>query len=593
MLIDNVTLRKVQLVQLKIAEEIKRICNENGIKYFLTTGTLLGAVRHKGFIPWDDDLDIGMPRNDYDKFLEIAPQKLSSGYFLQTWRNDKDYPLAFAKLRKSGTSFIQSEFKDMDMHHEIWVDIFPYDAFPDDAKDRKIHIFKLRIYRALISVKCKRKEWLLHKNPIWSYLKHIPFILYALTQKRERIFDKYEMVLKKYNNSDTKNVTMISENWVVPRKCIEHFSEHIFEKVMFSVPEYSDLFLRETYGDYMKLPPENERVPKHKVIEVSVCLNETKENYKKQTILFINPVFKQMPWGGERLKTEWNYQIPGNDTGECWAISAHPQGDCTIKGGRYDGYTLSKLWEEEPELFGNTGLDKFPLLVKIIDAKGYTSVQVHPDDNYAKSHEKDSHGKAECWYILDSRDESSIVTGHNANTNKEFNDMLYTGRWDDMIREVHVEKDDFIQIEPGTIHNFGGNIMLLEIQQSSDITYRVYDYGRLVDGKTRELHIDKAIDVITVPAAPLEKSIKKTGNMPPNVLNLLIECDFYKVWKLDINKTVIIEQNQPFMLINVTRGEGTINGIRIQKGDNFILPYRYGDINLQGNMQLIMSACNV
>ncbi len=116
-----------------------------------------------------------------------------------------------------------------------------------------------------------------------------------------------------------------------------------------------------------------------------------------------------MPWGGDRLKTEWGYHIPGNGTGECGAISAHPKGDCTIKGGRYDGYNLSKLWKEEPELFGNTGLDEFPLLVKIIDAKGHTSVQVHPDDNYAKLHENGSLGKTECWYILDSKEESNIV----------------------------------------------------------------------------------------------------------------------------------------------------------------------------------------
>lgn len=316
-------------------------------------------------------------------------------------------------------------------------------------------------------------------------------------------------------------------------------------------------------------------------------------NCPERPIIFLNPVFKQMLWGGDRLGKDWPYQIPGNDTGECWAVSAHPNGDCTVRGGEYDGYTLSQLWTKEPELFGNTGLDRFPLLVKIIDAQGYSSIQVHPNDTYAKANENGSLGKMECWYVLDSKDESSLVVGHNANTREELKDMVHKGEWKELIREVHVEKDDFIQIEPGTIHTFGGGLMILEIQQNSDITYRVYDFDRLTNGKPRELHLDKALEVITVPPKPLEDCIIKTGNMPENVMNLLIECSYYKAWKLDINKPVTIKQDQPFMLVSVTRGEGVLNGTVIKKGDHFILPYGYGDVNLSGNMQLITSACNV
>ncbi|MCH5256427.1 MAG: class I mannose-6-phosphate isomerase [Lachnospiraceae bacterium] len=312
----------------------------------------------------------------------------------------------------------------------------------------------------------------------------------------------------------------------------------------------------------------------------------------EQSILFINPVFKQMLWGGERLGKDWPYEIPGNDTGECWAVSAHPNGDCTIKGGRFDGCKLSALWEKEPGLFGNTGLDRFPLLVKLINAEGYSSIQVHPNDTYAKAHENGSYGKMECWYILDGREDSNLVVGHNAETREELRSMVQNREWKELIREVHVEKDDFIQIEPGTIHTFGGGLMILEIQQNSDITYRVYDFDRLTDGKPRELHLDKALEVISVPSKPLEHYIKKTGNMPENTMNLLIECDYYRVWKMDINKPFTIEQDQPFMLMSVTRGEGTINGTVIKKGDHFILPYGYGDINLEGDMQVIASACN-
>lgn len=128
---DNETLRKLQLVELEIANEIKRVCVENNIKYFLESGTLLGAVRHGGFIPWDDDMDIGMMREEYEKFLKIAPEKLSSEFILQTWKNEKDYSLTFAKVRKSDTIFLEYEFKDSSMHNGIWVDIFPYDSVPE------------------------------------------------------------------------------------------------------------------------------------------------------------------------------------------------------------------------------------------------------------------------------------------------------------------------------------------------------------------------------------------------------------------------------------------------------------------------------
>ena len=140
-------------------------------------------------------------------------------------------------------------------------------------------------------------------------------------------------------------------------------------------------------------------------------------------ILFLKPVFKEMIWGGSRLKEQFGYEIPGDHTGECWAISAHPNGDCIVKEGPYEGRTLSEMWTSHPELFGSPGLDRFPLLIKIIDAKDDLSIQVHPDDAYAKEHENGSLGKTECWYILDCKEDARIVIGHNAKTQKELEDM--------------------------------------------------------------------------------------------------------------------------------------------------------------------------
>lgn len=317
---------------------------------------------------------------------------------------------------------------------------------------------------------------------------------------------------------------------------------------------------------------------------------------KEKPILFLNPVFKQAIWGGERLGTDWPYEIPGPGTGECWAVSAHPSGDCTVREGAYAGKRLSELWEEEPALFGNFDddripkPDRFPLLTKIIDAKEDLSIQVHPDDAYAKPHENGSLGKTECWYILDCKSDAALVVGHNAKDKEELVEMITEGRWNAFIREIPVKKGDFIQIEPGTVHAIKGGIMLLETQQSSDITYRVYDYDRLSDGKPRQLHVEQSIDVITVPAKPAAECVKNAADLPKDQKNLLVSCSCYKVWKIDVEHGVSFMQDRPFLIVSVIEGGGEINGQSIRKGDHFILPCGYGEVALAGRMEIIAAS---
>lgn len=312
-------------------------------------------------------------------------------------------------------------------------------------------------------------------------------------------------------------------------------------------------------------------------------------NKKVRPILFLKPVFKQMLWGGNKLNTEFGYQIPGDDTGECWAISAHPNGDCVVREGTYEGKTLSELWKEHGELFGDLDLDRFPLLTKIIDAKDDLSIQVHPDDAYAGEHENGSLGKTECWYVLDCPKDAALVVGHNASTREELQDMVEQGRWGELIREIPVKKGDFIQINPGTVHAIKGGLMILETQQNSDITYRVYDYDRLTDGKPRQLHVKQSIDVITVPAPSAEDSVHFVDDLPKNVMNELISCDYYTVWKLDVTEPMTVEQKYPFLNMSVIEGEGLINGQMIKKGDHFILPAGIGEVSLRGDMKIIAS----
>ncbi|NLK27942.1 MAG: mannose-6-phosphate isomerase, class I [Clostridiales bacterium] len=307
-----------------------------------------------------------------------------------------------------------------------------------------------------------------------------------------------------------------------------------------------------------------------------------------KNILFLEPVFKSMIWGGNKLETKFGYSIPSDHTGECWAISAHKNGDCTIKNGPYEGKTLSWLWDNHRELFGNSQEEIFPLLIKIIDAKSDLSIQVHPDDEYARTRENGSLGKTECWYILECDEDAKIVIGHNAKDKEELKEMIAQKRWQDLIRLRPIKKGDFFQINPGTVHAIKGGTMILETQQSSDITYRLYDYDRLDNGKPRELHIDKSIDVIQCPHVDVEVGGNSLGDEAYH-MEELIKCKYYTVKKISLHGEKEFDQNQPFLNVSVIEGSGEIDGTALKKGDHFILPSDYGTYQLKGNMDLIVS----
>lgn len=307
-----------------------------------------------------------------------------------------------------------------------------------------------------------------------------------------------------------------------------------------------------------------------------------------KNIIFLQPVFKEMIWGGNRLRTEFGYNIPSNNTGECWAVSAHTNGDCTVKNGEYKGEKLSSLWKNHRELFGGVEGETFPLLIKIIDAKADLSIQVHPNDEYAKNHENGSLGKTECWYILDCDIDGKIVVGHNAQNKDELKDMISDDKWNELIRVLPIKKGDFFQIEPGTVHAIKAGTVILETQQNSDITYRLYDYNRLSKGKPRELHIDKSVDVIKCPHVDTVTDRKEIV-LENATVEELITCQFYSVKKIRVVGRQTFKQRKPFTILSVIEGQGIIDGIDIVKGDHFILPAGYGDYCIDGNLELITS----
>lgn len=309
-------------------------------------------------------------------------------------------------------------------------------------------------------------------------------------------------------------------------------------------------------------------------------------------VIVLEPVFTSNIWGGTRLKEDFFYTVEGETIGECWGIAANEDGDCTIADGIYKGQTLSWLYQNHRELFGEIQNEKFPLLVKIIDAKQDLSIQVHPNDSYAKKNENGAYGKMECWYILDCDKDASLVIGHNARTKAELESMIGQHEWKKFIREIPVKKGDFIQIDPGTVHAIKGGILLLETQQNSNVTYRVYDYDRLENGKKRQLHVKESLDVIRVPAVSAEQVLIERPVQTPNEWVEWIACEYYRVFQMQVHGHAEFKQIHPFLNISVMEGSGSVNGIRVRKGSHLILTSGAGDIKIEGRMELFGSTVN-
>ena len=305
-------------------------------------------------------------------------------------------------------------------------------------------------------------------------------------------------------------------------------------------------------------------------------------------ILHLEPVLHEKIWGGTELRDQFGYAIPSDHTGECWAISGHPNGDCRVTNPEFGGQTLGQLFRTRRELFGNIPGEVFPLLVKIIDARQDLSIQVHPDDAYAKVHENGSLGKTECWYVLDSKPGTTVIIGHNAGTREEMRQMVAEGKWNQLLRQVPLRRGDFFQINPGCLHALKGGSLILETQQSSDVTYRFYDYDRLENGKKRELHIEKSLDVTTVPFVP-DRTVPETETVGDAEITHLVTCPFYSVYRAVLHGAAGLTFRAPFVNVSIIGGEGTLDGEPVKKGDHMVLTANYGPCRLEGNMELVYS----
>lgn len=258
---ENLT-RRVQLVELEILKEVTAICEKHNIRYYLYGGTLLGAVRHKGFIPWDDDIDIAMLREDYQRFLEIAQDELPKHLFLQHYTTDPGYFFMYIKVRDSNTTFLEPEFAHVKMNHGIFIDIFPLDRMPDSEWLQKAEIGVLRLLSRLYV----RKRY--HYGPKKGLLQRLKILAYSMIPLSDmKIVRLFEWITKKMEGCDGRylgDLMMCPRSRRVYRKIwFQETRRFEYEGRLYDGPEGADPYLKHYYGDYMQLPPEEKRKPSH------------------------------------------------------------------------------------------------------------------------------------------------------------------------------------------------------------------------------------------------------------------------------------------------------------------------------------------
>lgn len=304
----------------------------------------------------------------------------------------------------------------------------------------------------------------------------------------------------------------------------------------------------------------------------------------------LSPAFKDYIWGGEQLKKLYDKQSDLERLAESWELSVHPDGQSVLSGGEYDGMLFGDyLKAAGKEALGSNcaAFADFPVLIKFIDAKQPLSIQVHPSDAYAQIAEK-AYGKTEMWYVMDCEPGAFLYFGVNQKlTKEEFKQRIEDNTVLEVLNKVPVKQGDVFFIEAGTLHAIGAGILICEIQQNSNITYRVYDYGRKdADGNLRQLHIDKALDVTDLEPVKQKACIDgKTGEGWKQTL--LASCDYFTVEKLDIETGMeLVSDSSSFLSLIALSGTGRISGaeneVAYKKGDSIFVPANSGKITVTG-----------
>ena len=300
--------------------------------------------------------------------------------------------------------------------------------------------------------------------------------------------------------------------------------------------------------------------------------------------LLLKPVFKSYLWGGDRLKKEFGFDAGEPITAEAWMLACHKDGSNVVANGALAGQTL-------PDVLQKWGYEELPILIKLIDAKAKLSVQVHPDQAYARLHEGEN-GKTEMWYVVDCAKGAELIYGFQKKICREdFRARIENNTLDEVVNHVPVQKGDVFFIEAGTLHAIGEGILIAEIQQSSNVTYRVSDYGRLdADGKPRALHVDKALDVTVtdMPSHPHGKVGAVTAHAHGSE-RTLCECELFKVTLIDLDgeKRAKTDTVSALLMLEGQVSLGYADGeVKLAKGDSVLIP-KGCETLLQGKGQIL------
>lgn len=305
-------------------------------------------------------------------------------------------------------------------------------------------------------------------------------------------------------------------------------------------------------------------------------------------LIKLKPIFKSRIWGGHRLNTPFHGGNSQEPIGEAWVVSAHPHGDCVIENGPYQGLTLSELYQNHRALFKNANAQEFPLLIKTIDAKQDLSVQVHPDDDYAMDTEQ-SLGKAECWLVLDCGPDAKIIIGHDFQSRADMQKAIETGTMQKHLTRIPIKPGDFFDIPAGTVHAICENTLIYEVQQSSDVTYRIDDYGRLdASGQPRPLHVSQALAVTRIPhhfdaVTPI---ITQTKAM---TVTTFLDNPTFKIQKIECKEDTEIILEAPYAVIGCLDGHPLINQMALRPGDHVLALQEALTLTIQGSCTLMIS----
>lgn len=313
-------------------------------------------------------------------------------------------------------------------------------------------------------------------------------------------------------------------------------------------------------------------------------------------------MFKLIPsvadyiWGGRRLIEEYGIKTDKDPAAEAWVLSCHSAGPSTVEDGEFKGQTLEQVWENHKEICGTNGnkFEFFPILIKFIDAKNNLSIQVHPDNDYAMRVEGE-YGKTEAWYILDCDEGAELILGFNREVSvEEFKKAAQSEEMLNIVNKVKVKKGDLFFIESGTLHAICKGILLAEVQQNSNTTYRVYDYGRVgADGKPRALHIDKAADVTKLcPPTITNASEREVEKQDGGTRTHLTECDLFKMYSVETDGEYVSEAgDESFVSLLCLDGNAEVvcgkKTLGMKKGESLFIPASSGEFKIIGKTHML------